>query len=188
MDHNLVPLAEVLKVSGHELKEKWCRQLLYKLNIIHNSFENFHCNICFDNLLVDRNNNLVLTNVSEKSKTERKSQNHTAFIAPELLINSNKIRSKEGDIWASGICIFYINNSCYPWKIAANTDERYCMWAKEGILPSNLENSCSKIVKQMLCVDPKLRPSVKNVIKSVHGFKVDYHNLSELLFFYLINV
>ena len=179
MDHNLVPLAEVLKVSGHELKEKWCRQLLYKLNIIHNSFENFHCNICFDNLLVDRNNNLVLTNVSEKSKTERKSQNHTAFIAPELLINSNKIRSKEGDIWASGICIFYINNSCYPWKIAANTDERYCGWAKNGILPSNLENnSYLEILKQMLCVDLKLRPNIKKLVKQTHDCSIDVDDLS----------
>ena len=138
--------------------------------------------------MVNRCNNLVLTNVSEKSKTSKKSQNHTAFTAPELVSDSNKIRSKEGDTWAAGICIYYINNLSYPWKIAANTDERYCMWAKEGILPSNLENSCSKIVKQMLCVNPKLRPSVKSVIKSVHGFKVDPNDISELLFFYLINV
>ena len=179
MDNSLVPLTEVLKISSHDLKDKRCIQLLYNLNIIHNSFENFYCNICFDNLMVDRNDNLVLTNVSEKSKTERKSQNHTAFIAPELLINSNKIRSKEGDIWASGICIFYINNSCYPWKKASNTDERYCMWAKKGILPSNLENDTYlQIVKQMLCVDPNLRPSVKKLVKQSHDCSIDVDDLS----------
>ena len=176
MDNNLVPLLELLNASSQKLKDRWCKQLLYKLNIIHNSFENVQCNICFDNLMVGRNNSLVLINVSNKPYLARKLQNHTAFKAPELVGNS--LRSKPGDIWAAGICIYYINNLCYPWKIAANTDERYCMWVKEGIFPSNLENSYSKIVKQMLCVDPNLRPSVKKLIKQTHDCTIDVDDLS----------
>ena len=129
--------------------------------------------------MVNRCNNLVLNNVSEKSKTSKKSQNHTAFTAPELVSDSNKIRSKEGDTWAAGICIYYINNSFYPWKIAANTDERYCMWAKKGILPSNLENNTYlQIVKQMFCVDPNLRPSVNMLVKQTHDCSIDVDDLS----------
>ena len=129
--------------------------------------------------MVNRCNNLVLNNVSEKSKTSKKSQNHTAFTAPELVSDSNKIRSKEGDTWAAGICIYYINNLSYPWKIAANTDERYCGWAKNGILPSNLENNTYlKILKQMLCVDLKLRPSVKKLVKQTHDCSIDVDDLS----------
>ena len=177
MSNNLVPLLEVLEVSSQLLKEKWCTQLLYKLNIIHNSFENFHCNVCFDNLMVDRKNNLILVNVSEKSKSVGEVQKDNVLKAPELVGKS--IRSKPGDIWAAGICIYYINNLFYPWKIAANTDERYCGWAKNGILPSNLENNTYlKILKQMLCVDLKLRPSVKKLVKQTHDCSIDVDDLS----------
>ena len=181
MDNNLVPLLELLKASSQKLKDRWCKQLLYKLNIIHNSFENVKYMICFDNLMIDRNNNLVLINVSDKPCLMRKLQDYTDFKAPELVGSS--IRSKAGDIWAAGICIYYINNLCFPWKIAANTDKRYCMWANEGLFPSSSENSYTQVLKQMLCVDPQLRPSVKDVIKSVHKFEEDQHDLSELLFF-----
>ena len=103
MSINQVTLLDSLKVSSQKLKDKWCKQLLYKLNIIHNSFENVQYNICFDNLMVDRNNNLVLINVSDKPCLIRMLQDHTDFKAPELVGSS--IRSRSGDTWAAGICI-----------------------------------------------------------------------------------
>ena len=159
---NLVPLTKVLTFSCQQVKTKWCRQLLYKLHIIHDVFENAQCNICLDNLKVDINNDLVLINVSESCNT--KLLVDTKFKAPEL-INCDK-RSKAGDVWASLICIYYIINLSFPWKIAAKKDDNFCLWQNKGIFSSTSEGLYSQVLIQMLCVDPNMRVSIKEVIKS----------------------
>ena len=181
INKDLVPLTKVLQTSDQQLKNEWCRQLLYKLNIIHNSFENAQCDICLNNLKVDSKNNLVLVNVSEKPTINREIPENVKFKAPELIGNNNT--SKEGDIWATGICLFFIKNLSFPWKIAASNDHNFYSWANEGIFPSILNDSYSQVVKQMLCVQPQLRPSIKGVIKNTHSFDTDPNILSE--FFYL---
>ena len=180
INKDLVPLTKVLETSNQQLKNEWCRQLLYKLNIIHNSFENVQCDICLNNLKVDNKNNLVLVNVSENPNINRQIPEDIKFKAPEL-IGNNK-RSKEGDIWATGICLFFINNLSFPWKIAANNDNNFYSWANEGIFPTNLNNSYSQVVKKMLCVQPQMRPSVKDVIKITHICDTDPNILSEFLY------
>ena len=181
MNNDLIPLTEVLNTSSQQLRSEWCEQLLYKLHIIHNGFQNAQCNICLSNLMVDRNNDLVVVNVSEKPSIDIAMPNNTKFKAPEL-INKN-IRSKAGDVWATGICIYFINNLCFPWRIAANNDKTFYSWANEGIFPTNLNNSYLETVQQMLCVDPALRPSIRNVIKETYCCKIDENGLSKLLYF-----
>ena len=181
MNNDLVSLTDVLKVSGQQLRNKWCIQLLCKLHIIHSGFQNIQCNICFDNLKVNKKNDLILVNVAEKSSIEIEIQDDIKFKAPELI--SKNITSKAGDIWATGICICFINNLCFPWKTAANNDKKFNLWANEGIFPLNLNSPFSEIVKQMLCIEPKLRPSIKNVIKMTCDCKTDKNDLCKLLYF-----
>ena len=165
----LAALTEVLEISSKQLRNKWCEQLLYKLYIIHNEFKNTEFNICIENLNIDENNNLVLINVYGTQNSNFSVQSNTKtkqdikFIAPELIENNEK--TKAGDIWAAGVCIFYIINSSFPWEAANKSDKSFCEWADKGIFPKSIDSSYIKPLKKMLCVDSDLRPNIKDVIK-----------------------
>ena len=122
-DKGLVSLTKALKFSSKQVRNKWCKQLLYKLFIIHNEFDNAKCNVCLENLKVNEDNNLVLTNVFQSSTTDTKLATDTKFKAPELLNCNNG--SKAGDVWAAGICIYYVINSSFPWQVGDEKDENF---------------------------------------------------------------
>ena len=185
----LVALTKVLGVSSQQLKSKWCEQLLYKLHIIHNKFKNAHFSICLENLKVDKNNNLVLINVSDcqdKSlKKEASTQRDVRFKAPELIKCNEK--SKAGDIWATGICIYFIINYTFPWKAATESDKNFCLWANNGTFPLNMNSCYTRVLNKMLCVDSEMRPSIKNVFRIMYDKGIDKNVISKLylLKFYL---
>ena len=172
---SLIALIEVLRCSTPQLRNKWSNQLLYKLHIIHNVFKNSHCNICLDSLKVDNKNNLVIVNVLENVSNYTESQTDIKFKAPEL-INRN-IRSKAGDVWATGICIYYIKNLEFPWNIADDRDENYQLWKKFGKLSSSLFQS--EIINKALVVDPKKRSKIEEIIKTTSNTEVDPNTLSK---------
>ena len=175
--NTLSSLAEVVKSSSQQLRNKWCKQLLYKLYIIHNEFENTVCNICIENLKIDKNNNLVLINVygNESSKLSVQSNTETQqdikFVAPELIENNEK--TKAGDIWAAAICMFYINNFSFPWEAANKNDKSFCAWANKHMFPESIDSSYTKPMKKMLNVDPDLRPNIKDVFKLILDAGID---------------
>ena len=175
----VIHLTQVLESSSQQLKNKWCKQLLFKINIIHNQFKNAFYNICLDNLKVEINEDLVFINVSENLNNCTETSSDTRYKAPEL-INCNK-SSKSGDIWATGICIYYINNFNFPWKYAVKDDEKYRLWANKGIFPSNKNNYYSPVLMQMLCVNPHMRQNIENVIQSTLDDDIDTNVLSKLL-------
>ena len=177
--NNLISLKKALKHSNEQLRDSWCEQLLYKTYIIHSEFENVNYNVCLKNLKVDSENKLVITNISENTNVETKVKTDVRFKAPEL-IGCNK-RSKAGDVWATGICVFYIKNFGFPWKSAAKSDENYSLWAEKGTFPCCVNSSNLRTLKQMLCVEPEKRPSIKNVIKSTYNDEVNLTVLSKFI-------
>ena len=176
----LTSLAKVLETSSQQLKNKWCKQLLYKLYIIHNKFNTAHCNICLGNLKVDKNNNLVLINSSDNQSCNKISMNRgDKFKAPEV-IEKSKI-SKAGDIWAAGICIYYMLNSSFPWKTATESDKNFCFWVEKGIFPKSVDSPYTRVLRKMLCVDYKVRPSIKRVIRITMDPSIDKNAISKFL-------
>ena len=183
---SLTFLKKVLETSPHQLRNKWSKQLLYKLYIIHNKFNSAHCNICLDSLMVDKNNNLVLINLSNNHSCNTSLINGAThkddrFKAPELIRNCEK--SKAGDIWKAGICIYYMINSTFLWKIASKSDINFCFWAEKGIFPKIANNSYKRVLKKMLCVDYKERPNIKGVIRTTMDTGIDQNVISK---FYLV--
>ena len=172
---SLIALTEVLRCSTRQLRDKWCNQLLYKLHIIHNVLENSHCSICLNSLKVDNENNLVIVNVLENVSNYTKLQTDMRFKAPEL--TSRNTKSKAGDVWATGICIYYINNLEFPWSIADDRDENYRLWKESGKFSSSLFHS--KIVNKALVVDPKKRSKIEEIIKTTSNTEVDPITLSK---------
>ena len=176
---NLVSLTEILKFSNYKLRNKWCKQLIYKMYILHSEFENAQYNICLYNLKVDKDKNLVVVNVSDKLVVGKKLVTDRKFDAPELFKGGR--RSKESDIWAAGICIYYINNLKFPWKFASKSDKNFSSWEINSIFPSSVDNLWSKILLQMLCIDPKKRLSAKLLIYKTLDDKLNLSVLGELL-------
>ena len=179
---NLTALSTVLDSSSQQLRHKWCESLLYKLYIIHNEFENANCNVCLKNLKIDNHNNLVLVNVSDNGKLSEKTRTQTdaRFVAPELM-KCNET-SKAGDVWAAGICIYYIINSSFPWNIADKSDERFCAWAKRGVFPGSSDDLFMRVVKKILCVDSEMRPCIKNVISLTYDTETDKSVVGKFFF------
>ena len=175
----LTSLVSILERSSQQLKNKWSKQLLYKLYIIHNRFNTAHCNVCIDSLKVDENNNLVLINSSGNKGCNKISMNGCdRFKAPEV-IEKSRI-SKAGDIWATGICIYYIINSTFPWKTATKSDKNFCLWADKGVLPKSVNNPYTRVLRRMLCIDYKVRPSIKRVIRVTMDAGKDKNAISKL--------
>ena len=166
-EKSLVSLTKVLKFSSKQVRSKWCKQLLYKLYIIHNEFANAKCNVCLDNLKVDEDNNLVLTNVFQNSTTDTKLATDIKFKAPELLDCNNE--SKTGDVWAAGICIYYVINLSFPWQVADEKDAKFYKWKFEGMFSSAVDSSFERVLTQMLCVEPNTRASIKEVLKTLNS-------------------
>ena len=173
----LVPLTKVVNISSKELRIKWCKQLLCKLHIVHSEFSDAKCNICLDNLKVDRNSNLVLTNVSENSTDDAKLITDVEFKAPELL-NCDKT-SKAGDVWAAGICVYYVINLSFPWQVADERDENFRLWKCEGKFSSTVESWLVKMLARMLCVDPVVRANTEEALKHLWDDKTEAVVLSK---------
>ena len=176
----LIPLTKVVSFSSKEVRTKWCKQLLCKLHIIHSEFSDAKCNICLDNLKVDRNSNLVLTDVFEKSTYDAKLITDVEFKAPELL-NCDKT-SKPGDVWAAGICVYYVINLSFPWQVADERDENFRLWKCEGKFSSTVESWLVKMLARMLCVDPVVRANTEEALEHLWDDKTEEAVLSK---FYL---
>ena len=156
----LSTLKDALKLSSEELRKKWVKQLIYKLYMIHSKFKSIHGNICLEALKINNEDNLILDGFS--GKLVDKSEVEAKYKSPELLIENKA--SKAGDIWAAGICIYFINNLAFPWKAASNNDENYTTWVQEGVFEKNGNNFDYSVLKLMLCVDIEKRINLKSLI------------------------
>ena len=180
---SLVPLTKAHRFSSKQVRNKWCKQLLYKLHIIHTEFADAQCNVCLENLKVDENNDLVLTNVSENSTNDAEKVTDVKYKAPELL-RCNE-HSKAGDVWATGICIYFIINSTFSWKIAVENDCDFSLWKTEGKFSSTVDSSLTRILEQMLCVKPDMRADTREILKMLWDRERVSEILGELVFCYL---
>ena len=176
----LSTLKDALKLSSEELRKKWVKQLIYKLYMIHSKFKSIHGNICLEALKINNEDNLILDGFSEKLID--KSEVEAKYKSPEFLIENKA--SKAGDIWAAGICIYFINNLAFPWKVASNNDENYKTWVQKGLFTKGLNNFFHDILKSMLCVDILKRVHLKAVI--LHKFECidDSDAISKFVLFY----
>lgn len=159
-----VPLKEVLKNSTtNENKLRWCNQLIKKLYIIHTG--DAHCAMCLESLKIDQNQNLVLVNVVKNPRDQQQTID-IQFKAPELIYRGNQ-QTKAGDVWATAICILYILNSSFPWRVADVGDKSFCKWKKKFILACDLSEPFDTVVRQMLCIEPTSRIKVEKILKNM---------------------
>ena len=112
----------------------------------------------------------MLTNVFQGSTTDTEATD-IKFKAPEMLNCNN--RSKAGDVWAAGICIYYVINLSFPWRVADEKDENFYKWKYERRFSSTIDSSFVRILTLMLCVEPNTRASINEVLKHFWDREVD---------------
>ena len=143
---------------------KWCRQLIFKLNLIHST--HVHSSLNVESLKVDANDNLVIIDSQVDQQHETKSFCDLKYVAPENLLH-NSCNSKPADIWAAGICICFINTNRFPWRTASISDNNFEVWFKTGMLEDVDDEFCMRVLKCMLCTDSNERQTLKKTIKKL---------------------
>ena len=150
------------KVKHADLKTrlKWCEQLVYKLELIHDKFD-IVSNLTMSKLKVDSSGNLTIANIESQ---DEKSINDLQYKAPEYFFGY-KENKKRSDVWRAGICVYYICFLKFPWKKASISDKQYSKWVYQNKLPCDEDKIDLDALKSMLCVDFKKRPNVKEIIQ-----------------------
>ena len=123
----------------------------------------------------------MLTNVFQGSTTDTEATD-IKFKAPEMLNCNN--RSKAGDVWAAGICIYYVINLSFPWRVADEKDENFYKWKYERRFSSTIDSSFVRILTLMLCVEPNTRASINEVLKHSWDREVDRVVLGDFKYTY----
>ena len=164
------------KVKNADLKTrlKWCEQLIYKLQLIHDKFD-IVSNLTLSKLKIDSFDNLIINNI--ESNNEENSDD-LQYKAPEYFFEY-KENNKSSDVWRAGICVFYICFLKFPWRRASISDKQYLMWVYQNKLPCNDYSVDLEALKSMLCVDYKTRPSFKEIIRASCAMKLNIRVVSE---------
>ena len=160
---HLKSIKQALADSDQAQRLKWSKQLIFKLKLIHST--HVHGSLNVESLKVDKNDNLVIID-SRDQQHEIKSFCDLKYVAPENLLYKS-CKSKSADIWGAGICVCFINTNKFPWRTASITDSNFEVWAKTGMLEDVDDEFCMKILKCMLCTDPKERQTLKKTIKKL---------------------
>ena len=158
--YRLSNLIDQVKQADLKTRLKWCEQLIYKLELIHDKFD-IVSNLTLSKLKIDSSDNLIITNIESQ---DEKNNNYLQYKAPEYFFGC-KENNKSSDVWRAGICVFYICFLKFPWKKASIGDKQYSMWVYQNKLPCDDDNINLEALKSMLCVDYKTRPNVKKIIR-----------------------
>lgn len=179
-------------ISREEDSRIWFRQLL--LGLLHLQHKGVtHRNINFDNLMIDRNDKLVLSNlelclrvpysdpcnvghvtdISEGNErlmmTPQGQCGDLMFLAPEILENK-PFDGFASDLYSAGIILFVLLVGMAPFQVAQNSDKRYEMISKgelEGLLKSldiSLSPEAVDLLQHILFGDPSRRLSLADVM------------------------
>lgn len=119
----------------------------------------------------DRENDIVEENDNNDGDNfglSRPAQGTIAFEPPEVA-SGNKRFSKCGhelDLWAAGIVLFYMATAHYPFKGSSFLE--FIENISNGVfedLPGDMDEDLVDLIKSMLAVNPKDRPSIEQILQ-----------------------
>ncbi|KAK9448686.1 kinase-like domain-containing protein [Limtongia smithiae] len=136
-----------------------------------------HMDIKPENILLDHNGNLLLTDFGfatlyRHKKITRKSSKlcgSPPYCAPEVLAQEKPYEPNLTDVWSCGIVLFVLICGCTPWDWARSVDPDFAKFSRD---PACLRNTYPwnripvivlSLVKLMLRLNPQNRPSWENI-------------------------
>ena len=173
-NYSLTSIEDKVKYTDLKTRLKWCEQLIYKLQLIHEKFD-IVSNLTLSMLKIDSSDNLIINNIELNNK---ENSDDLQYKAPEYFFEY-KENNKSSDVWRAGICVFYICFLKFPWRRASISDKQYLMWVYQNKLPCNDYSVDLEALKSMLCVDYKTRPSFKEIVRASCAMKPNIRVVSE---------
>lgn len=128
-----------------------------------------HRDIKLENILLDDKENVKVIDFGFSAVLSAESKTRTFcgtpnYMAPEI-IQRRDYQAQPVDIWALGILLFAMLNGSFPFKGANNNDLFRGICRGEFEIPDHVSLSVRSLIRCMLVVDPKLRPTCTDVLK-----------------------
>ena len=165
-------LDETLHTADTKTKLKWTKQLILKLNLIHSTGFKKDKIIDLDCLKINSEQNLVIDLINSKKQS---SFNEFYYNSPNYYFNS-RLSFEERDIWSTGICIYYINTSNFPWKKASVSDRDFRVWIKDGQFKDAISGSLQSLLTDMLNVNQSI--PIKLIVNKLFEIKANQKIMS----------
>jgi len=184
---DFVKIVQGLKGLPEDMARFYFLQLVDAIDYLHNTCGICHRDIKPDNILLDNEFNIKLTDFGFATKIELpekeyegKSVGTTKYLSPEMLEKMPALLT-QADLFALGVTLFTMVNCFLPFGSAASSDRIYSLlkqrkyadfWEyqeekRSEFFPLEAERECSAefrdLVNRMLEFDPKLRISMKEI-------------------------
>ena len=112
-----------------EALRQFFRDLILGLEYCHESANIIHFDIKVDNLLLDENNNLKISDfgisqIFQNNDDLIKSNKFGSpfYMAPELTVKNSSFHGKPIDIWSSGIVLYYMVYMNLPFYVGSSNE------------------------------------------------------------------
>lgn len=160
-------LSQIGKMSEDEIL-KFLKGTAEGLNFLH-QHDIVHQDIKPDNVLIDNENNYVLTDFGITGQADKEIKGGTpAYMAPEFFNGKPRIATPETDIWALGASVFELISGDVPF--GDDGGKAQLKKSKVPSLPKTFENKAvCNIVKRCLDINPQKRPSAEEVLLELYG-------------------
>lgn len=135
--------------------------VLHKHNIVHQDIKP-------DNVLIDNDDNYVLTDFGITGQADKEIRGGTpAYMAPEFFSSQRRVATFETDIWALGATIFELITGDVPFGNDGGTAQ--AKGAKTPVLPKKFKHKTIRsIVYRCLDANPQKRPSAEDILTEMH--------------------
>ena len=133
---------------------------LHRHNIVHQDIKP-------DNVLIDNEDNYVLTDFGITGQADKEIKGGTpAYMAPEFFNGQRRIATTETDIWAFGASVFELITGDVPF--GEDGGKAQMKGAKVPVLPKVFKNrTIRRIVYRCLDINPKNRPSAEEILQEL---------------------
>ncbi len=165
--------------TNHRMSDKECAdtfsQIMRGMDYIH-SKNIFHRDIKLENILVQSDNKVKIIDFGfsimiDPNKLLNFFCGTPSYMSPEIVMKTDytgnniifKLLGPPSDIWSLGILLYTLLNGCFPFR-AHNEMDLYSKILK-GVfpLPDYLSQEAKNLLKSIIIVDTKKRPSTKEV-------------------------
>jgi serine/threonine protein kinase len=158
-------LSQIGKMSEDEIL-KFLKGTAEGLNFLH-QHDIVHQDIKPDNVLIDNENNYVLTDFGITGQADKEIKGGTpAYMAPEFFNGKPRIATPETDIWALGASVFELISGDIPF--GEDGGKAQSKGVKVPVLPKVFKNkTIRRIVYRCLDFNPKNRPSAEDILQEL---------------------
>ena len=156
------------KLTEQEAKKVYT-QLLEALKYCH-ELNVAHRDLKLDNILIDREKNVKLIDFGFSTcfppgKKIKLFCGTPSYMAPEI-VSKKEYEGGPADVWALGVILFVMLLGTFPFK-GAYDKELYRKIQRGRFLVGNTTSDfAKKLIYQILQLEPRKRPSVKEILKS----------------------